>query len=264
MKLSEVSRKPWTHLTVDFITKLPVVAEKDAILVACDQLSKMTYFVATIEGTLAEGLVRLFRDNVWKLHGLLESVVLDRRPQFTAELTKELNKMLGIETKLSTAFHPQTDGQIERMNQELEQYLWFFVEHKQKDWLEWLASAEFAVNNKIHMATKVSPFMANYRRELRMEGDIRKKEKVESITEFAERMKKVHEEAGAALKKMQEEMKRYADQSRKETEEWKKGDRVMLSTRNLVFKERPVHKLMKRYVRPCKIEEVVSSNAVKL
>ena len=82
--------------------------------------------------------------------------------------------------------------------------------------------------------------MANYRRELRMGGDIRKKGKVESATEFMERMKKVHEEVGAALKKMQEEMKRYADRSRKETKRWKKGDRVLLSTKDLVFKERPV------------------------
>jgi len=81
----------------------------------------MTHFVATTEGTSAERLVRLFSDNVWKLHGLLESVVSDRGPQFAAELTKELNRMLGIKTKLSTAFHPQTDGQTERMNQELEQ-----------------------------------------------------------------------------------------------------------------------------------------------
>jgi len=88
------------------------------------------------------------------------------------------------------------------MNQELEQYLRFFVEHRQKDWLEWLASAEFVVNNKVHTATKVSPFMANYGRELRMGGDIRKKRKVESATEFVERMKKVYEEAGATLKEM--------------------------------------------------------------
>ena len=97
------------------------------------------------------------------------------------------------------------------MNQELEQYLRLFVKHRQKDWPEWLASAEFAVNNKAHTAIKMLPFMANYRRELRMGGDIRKKGKVESATEFVERMKKVHEEAGAALKKTQEEMKRYAD-----------------------------------------------------
>ena len=147
-----------------------------------------------------------------------ESVVSNRGPQFVAELTKELNRMLGIRMKLSTTFHPQTDGQMEQMNQELEQYLQFFIEHRQKDWLEWLAVAEFAVNNKVHTATKVSPFMANYRKELRMGGDIRRKGKVESATEFVERMKKVHEEAEAALKKTQEEMKRYMDRNRKKTE----------------------------------------------
>jgi len=156
------------------------------------------------------------------------------------------------------------DGQMEQMNQELEQYLRLFVEHRQKDWPEWLASAEFAVNNKAHTATKMSPFMANYGRELRMGGDIRKKGKVESATEFVERIKKVHEEAGVALKKTQKEIKRYADQSRKETKNWKKRDRVLLSTKDLVFKERPVRKLTERYVGPYAIEEVVSSNAVKL
>jgi len=107
LKLSEVPQKTWTHLIVDFIMKLPVVAGKDTILVVCNRLSKMTHFVVMTEGTLAEGLARLLWDNVWKLHGLLESVVLDKRPQFVTELTKELNRMLGIKTKLSTAFHPQ-------------------------------------------------------------------------------------------------------------------------------------------------------------
>ena len=264
LKLSEVPQKTWSHLTVDFITKLPVVAGKDAILVVCDRLSKMMHFVATTEGTSAEGLARLFRDNVWKLHGLLESVVLDRGPQFVAELMKELNRMLGIKTKLSTAFHPQTDGQTERMNQELEQYLQLFIEHRQKDWPEWLAAAEFAVNNKVHTATKVLPFMANYRKELRMGGDVRRKGKVESATMFVERMKKVQEEAEAALRKMQEEMKRYVDRGRKESEEWKRGDQVLLSTKDLVFKERPSKKLTEKYMGPYAIEEVVSLNAVKL
>ena len=111
---------------------------------------------------------------------------------------------------------------------------------------------------------KVSLFIANYGRELRMGGDIRKKEKVESATEFVERMKKVHEEAGVALKKTQEKIKRYTDKSRKKMEKWKKGDRVLLSTKNLVFKERPVQKLIERYIRPYVIEEVVLTNAVKL
>ena len=124
------------HLMIDFITKLLIVAVKDTILVVCDKLSKMTYFVATMERTLVKGLARLFRDNVWKLYRLPESVVLDRVLQFTAELTKELNRILGIETRLLMAFHPQTDGQTEQMNQELEQYLRFFVDHRQKNWPE--------------------------------------------------------------------------------------------------------------------------------
>ena len=105
LKLSEVLEKPWTHLTVDFITKLPVVAGKNAILVVCNRLSKMTHFVATTEETSVEELARLFRNNVWKLHGLPESVVSDRGPQFVAELMKELNQILGIKMKLSTVFH---------------------------------------------------------------------------------------------------------------------------------------------------------------
>ena len=144
------------------------------------------------------------------------------------------------------------------MNQELEQYLRFFIEHRQKDWPEWMAAAEFAINNKVHIATKVSPFMANYGREMRMGGDIRRKGKVESAMEFVQRMKRIHEEAEAALRKTQEKMKRYMDRGRKETEEWKKGDRLLLSTKDLVFKERPSKKLMEKYVGPYTIEEVVS------
>jgi len=124
--------------------------------------------------------------------------------------------------------------------------------------------AEFTVNNKVHTATKVLPFMANYGREMRMGRDIRKKEKVENATEFIERMKKIHKKVEAALRKTQEEMKRYADRGRKEIEKWKKGDQVLLSTKDLVFKERPSKKLTERYVGPYVIEEVVSSNTVKL
>ena len=93
------------------------------------------------------------------------------------------------------------------MSQELEQYLQFFIDHKQKDWLEQLASAKFTINNKVYSTTKVSPFMVNYGRELRIEVDIRKKEKVEKATEFAERMKKIQQKAEVTLKKTQEEMK---------------------------------------------------------
>ena len=106
--------------------------------------------------------------------------------------------------------------------------------------------------------------MANYGRELRMGGDIRKKGKVESAMEFVERMKKVHEKVGVVLKKMQKEIKKYTDRSRKKTENWKKGDKVLLSTKDLVFKERLVWKLIERYIGLYVIEEVVLLNMVKL
>ena len=113
------------------------------------------------------------------------------------------------------SYHPQTDRQIERINQELKQYLRFFIDYKQKDWPEWLVSAEFAVNNKVYLTTKLSPFMANYGREIRIKVDLRRKEKMEKVTEFAERMRKVQEEAGVALTRAQEKMKRQADREGK-------------------------------------------------
>ena len=118
---------------MDFITKLPVSKSHDSILIVCDRFLKMSHFVATTEKTTAEGLARLFRDNVWKLHGLLESMILDRGLQFTVGLTRELNKMLGIETKLSTAYHLETDRQTERTNQKLEQYFRMYINHRQNN-----------------------------------------------------------------------------------------------------------------------------------
>ena len=89
----------------------------------------MVHFIPTTERTSAEGLARLFRDNMWKLHGLPKSIISDRGPQFAVGLIRELNQMLEIESKMSTVFYPQTDGQTERVNQELEQYLRMFIDH---------------------------------------------------------------------------------------------------------------------------------------
>jgi len=133
---NSILEKPWMHISADFITKLPLVQGYDSILVVVDQLTKMVYFIPTTEKISAEELARLFRDNMWKLHGLPESIISDREPQFMAELMRELNQMLGIESKMSTAFHPQTDGQTERVNQELEQYLRMFIDHQQEQWLD--------------------------------------------------------------------------------------------------------------------------------
>ena len=226
----------------------------------------MSHFVATIEKTMAEGLVRLFRDYVWKLHRLLESMISDRGLQFAAGLMKELNKMLGIESKLSTVYHPQMDSQIERTNQELEQYLRMYVNYRQNNWAEWLATAEFAFNNKMHTATKMSPFQVNYGREPRMGFDIRKKRKNKKVEEFVREIKERHEKARAVLVKSQKEMKRQADRSRKETEEYKVGDRMLISTRDFSAElmKRAMKKLMEKFIGPYVVKKIVSENTVEL
>ena len=202
-------------------------------MVVCNQLTKMAHFIPTTEKTSAEGLARLFRDHVWKLHRLPESIISDRGAQFAANLMKELNQILGIETRLLTAFHPQTDRQTEQTNQELEQYLRMFIDHQQEQWPEWLGTAEFAYNHKVNTSTKVSPFRANSGRNPRIGFKMRKQGKSEGAEEFAGRMKRIQEEAQAVLKKAQEEIKKQADRKRGEAEEYRVGDLVLLSTKDL-------------------------------
>jgi len=199
---NSIPEKPWTYISADFITKLPLAQGYDSILVVVDRLTKMVHFIPTTAKMLVEGLARLFRDNVWKLHGLSESTISDRGPQFAAGLMRKLYGMLGIESKLSTAFYPQTDRQTERVNQESEQYLRMFIDHRQEQWPEWLGTAEFAYNNKMHLSTRTSPFKANYGQDPRMEFERRKKGKYKRAEKFIEKMKEIQEETKAVSEKM--------------------------------------------------------------
>jgi len=181
-------------------------------------------------------------------------------------MMKELNERLGIRTKLLTAYHPQTDGQTERINQELEQYLRIFVDHRQEQWPEWLGTAEFVYNNKKHTATQISPFEANYSLSPRMGFEGRRGKKFEAAEEFAERMRQVQEEVKAALGKVQEEMRKYANRKRREGVEFKIGDLVLLSTKELKWhmKGRRSEKLTERFIGPYKVKSIISANVVEL
>ena len=183
-----------------------------------------------------------------------------------AGIMQELNRILRIESKLLTVFHPQTDGQIERVNQELEQYLRMFIDHRQKQWPDWLGTAEFVYNNKVHSSTKTLPFKANYRQDPRIGFKIRKKGKYKGAEKFVIKIKEVQEEAKAALRKAQEKMKKYADRKRAEVDEYKVEDLVMLSTKDLKYQmvRRRTEKLTERFVSPYKIKKIVSSNTVEL
>ena len=173
--LNSIPEKPWTHILAVFITKLPLAQGYNSILVVVDRLTKIVHFIPTMEKMSIEGLARLFRNNVWKLHRLPKSIILDRGPQFVTELMRELNEMLGIKSKLSIAFYPQTDGQTERVNQELEQYLRIFINHRQEQWPEWLGITEFAYNNKVYSSTQMLSFRANYEQDPRIGFEGRKK-----------------------------------------------------------------------------------------
>ena len=263
---NSIPKKPWAHISADFITKLPLAQGYNSILVVVDQLTKMVHFIPTTEKTSAKGLARLFRDNVWKLHGLPESIISDRGPQFVAGLMRELNQMLGIESKMSTVFHPQTDGQTERVNQELEQYLRIFIDHQQEQWPDWLGMAEFTYNNKAHLSTKTLPFKANYGQDPRMGFEVRKKGKYEGAEKFVVKIKEIQKEAKAALGKAQEEMKKYVDRKRAEVDEYKVEDLVMLSTKDLKYQimGRRTEKLTERFVDPYKIKKIILLNTVEL
>jgi len=261
-----ILERPWMHILADFITKLPLVQGYNSILVVVDWLTKMVHFIPTTEKTLAEGLARLFRDNVWKLHGLPESIISDRGPQFAVGLMKELNEMLGIKSKLSIAFYPQTDGQTERVYQELEQYLRMFIDHRQEQWPEWLETAEFAYNNKGHSSTRMLPFKANYGQDPRMGFKGRKKGKYVGGEKFVKKIKEIQEEAKVALRKEQEDIRKYTDKKRSDADEYKVEDLVMLSTKDLKYQmvRRRTEKLTERFVGPYRIKEIILLNAVKL
>jgi len=143
----------WDMLSVDFIVELLLSSGHNAVITVVDSVLKQVHFIPTHTTVTVEGAARLFLHQVWKLHGLLKYVVSDYGPQFIAHFTRELYHLLGIKLVSSTAWHPQTDGQTERVNQELDQYLWFFMNEWQDDWYDLLPMVEFQHNNHVHSAT---------------------------------------------------------------------------------------------------------------
>ena len=143
--------------------------------------------------------------------------------------------MLGIKSKISTIFYSQTNGQIEKVNQELEQYLRMFIDYKQGQWPDQLGIAEFAYNNKVYSSTKTLLFKVNYGQNSKIEFKVRKKRKYKEARKFVTKMKKIQEEVKAALGKAQKEMKKYVDRKRGKVNEYKVKDLVMLSTKDLKY-----------------------------
>ena len=238
----------------------------DSILVVCDRFLKILHFITMIKKITAKELARLFRNNMQKFYKLPKSIISDRNLQFTARLMKKLNKMLGIEIKLLIAFYPQTNRQMEKINQNPEQYLKIYINYRQSNWSDWLITAKFIFNNKVHTIMKSLPFKINYKIESRISFEIRKKRKNVKAEKLIKKMKEIYKKVKTALKKLQKETKRYADRNRKKTVEYKVEDRILLSTKNLVWqmRNRKMKKLIKKFVRSYKIKKIISENTVEL
>ena len=252
---------PWHSLSMDFISQLPMSNGYDSILVVVDRFSKMSLFLRTKTTCTSADLADLFVEHVFSKHGLPDNIVSDRGSLFVSSFWTSLCQHLKIKRNLSTAYHPESDGQTERVNQILEQYLRMFVNYQQDDWSKWLPMAEFAYNNATHSSTRQSPFQTLYGR-----NPIFDSIHISPSTPAADyltNIKHLQEQLRLNLEAASQRYKNQADKLRLESPAYNIGDEVWLDARN-IRTTRPTSKLSEKKLGPFKIESVVSKNAFKL
>ena len=256
-----IAPAPWDSLSMDFISQLPLSNGLDAILVVVDRFSKMGIFIKTQTTATAEDLANLFVEFVFSKHGLPSNIVSDRGSLFISSFWTNLCKKLNIVRNLSTAYHPESDGQTERVNQILEQYLRMYVNYQQDDWAQWLPLAEFAYNNSTHSATKHSPFFTLYGRHPQF--DSVHVDDSHPSSHYLLTIQQVQSHLKDNLAAANERYKIAADRSRSEPPSFAVGDMVWLDSSN-IRSTRPTKKLSEKKFGPFEIEAVISKNAFRL
>ena len=268
----DVPKNIWESLSMDFITHLPVTkAGFDAIFVVVDRLSKMAHFIpAKTTDTAADSAMRFFA-SIYRLHGLPNEIVSDRDPKFTGHFWRTLCDSLQVKLSMSTAYHPQSDGQTERTNRTLEQYLRNYVNYKQDDWDALLVTAEFAYNNAVHTSTGMSPFQfCSGRIPVSFPTTtVDSGEKLSRVPAAAEVVTSFQTLLGIARDNMlraQEVQAAAANTGSRKVITFKVGDLVRLSTEN--YKDDVLGaaspKLIDRFIGPFKILQKVSEGAYRL
>ena len=263
----DIPQHRWQDITVDFVTGLPEVEGKDAVCVVVDRLTKERHIIAVNHRIGAREFARFFIDHVYRLHGLPRSITSDRGTQFVNEFWSYVCKTLGITHALSTAYHPETDGQTERVNAIFEQYLRAYVNYNQDDWPEWLSLSEFTANNADSAATGFSPFFLNkgfhprcgYEEHVRVP---RTNNEIDAAT-FARCMKELEEMAREEMALAQADYELNANRRRSPAPQYKVDDYVYLNIKNLRTR-RPCKKLERRQAGPYKVAAVLSPSAVRL
>jgi hypothetical protein len=265
-----VAERPWESITMDFITKLPLSEEPstgifyDSIMVIVDRFTKYSYYLPHREATNAEELSYVFYRHIVADHGLPKEIISDRGPTFAAKFWQALMAHLGLNHKLSTAFRPQTDGQTERMNQVLEQYLRCYVNYEQDDWVEKLPSAQLAYNTAYNESTKLTPACANKGFTPDAYHNAREPKSINPAAIIkSEDLKTLHQEMRTELEFVRNRMNKYYDPKRMKGPSFSEGDMVYLATKNISTK-RPSKKLDYKYIGPYKILQKISENNYKL
>jgi transposase InsO family protein len=260
----EVAYAPWDSISMDFITDLPLSNGCDEIMVIVDRFTKMYHFIPLKKDEKkAADVARVFLREIWRLHGLPSSIISDRDARFTSKFWETLMGLLKIKRSMSTAFHPQTDGQTERVNQTVEQYLRIFCNYEQDNWVEMLPMCEYAYNNSSTTATGLSPFYANYGFHPRTNWPVEAEVKNPSARNYAHWMESVHKMCKESLEEAREKMRKHYDKKSKKAPNFKVGDLVMLSSKNLRTR-RPSRKLDAKMHGPFKVLQVVSPSAIRL
>ena len=249
---------PWVDISVDFITDLPLSNGFNSILTVVDQFSKETEFIPCNKTAMALDTAKLYLFHVWKDHGLPHTIVSDRGPQFASQVMMDLCKQLGILPKLSTAHHPQMDGQTEVMNQEVQQYLRLFCADEQEHWVDWLGLVQFAINNRQHLATKFSPFQLTHTYSPCM-GIEHHAVKAPAAEEFTDHLSHTYDNLVKAHSHILTQM----NWSHSDTPVYAIGDRVWLSTDNLRL-PRASQKLSEQWLGSYSIMKLVGTNAIEL
>ncbi|TKA68421.1 hypothetical protein B0A49_13253, partial [Cryomyces minteri] len=267
----ELPDRRWKDISMDFFTDLPESHGCTAILVVVDRLSKMRHYIACKSMDATE-LARVFLIHVWKLHGLPDSILSDRGMQFVSAFWRTLTARLGIQARLSTAYHPESDGQTENANASMEQYLRMYVSYQQDDWVDWLPMAEFVANNHMSETTNVSPFLANYGQHPRLgfeprvsneEHGSRGKAQVIEANAFVDKMKELEAHLRTEMKYAQAVYEEKSNQRRSPAPAYKVGDLVWLNGKNIKT-TRPSKKLDWKWLGPYKVKRVVSPYAYQL
>ena len=245
LKPNEIPEGPWETITMDFITDLPISNGYDSILTVVDRHSKAIILSPCNKTITAEQTSQLLLDNVWKHTGFPEAIILDRGPQFAAQTTQELWRKLGIKQKLSTAFHPQTDGESERVNQEIEQYLRICGNFQQNNWASLLPIIEFAHNARPHCSTQKTPFEVWYGFNPTFKPPLYLQTRLQSVEECIQYLEQIHKEVTAALHLAAKEMKGGGPQ--KPTHVFHKDNQVLLEATNLQTTHPKVKLAPRRY-----------------